>query len=102
MIVVQGTARVHPDDVTALRESVAIMVAATRAESGCEAYGFAEDMLEPGLMHIAERWRDDAALQAHFATPHMAAFNAALGKARILGVKVVAYTVSGERVLAGG
>lgn len=28
-------------------------------------------------MTIAERWRDLGALQAHLATPHVAAFNAA-------------------------
>ncbi len=102
MIVVQGTARVHPDDMPLLREAAAIMVPATRAEAGCNAYAYAEDLLEPGLVHVIEQWRDDAALEAHFAAPHMAAFNAALGKARVLALKVVAYTAGGERVLMGG
>jgi quinol monooxygenase YgiN len=101
MIVVQGVARVHPDDMPALRAAAAVMVPATRGEAGCIAYAYGEDLLEPGLIHVAERWRDEAALTAHFQAPHMAAFNAALAKARVLEVKVTAYTVSGERSLMG-
>lgn len=101
MIVVQGIARIHPDDMPALRTAAAIMVPATRAEAGCIAYAYGEDMLEPGLVHVAERWRDQASLDAHFATPHMAAFNAALGKARVLGLKVTAFDVAAERALMG-
>lgn len=101
MIIVQGTARLHPDDIAAMRAAAGPMVAATRAEPGCLAYAYAEDLLEPGLIHIAERWADEAALQAHFATPHMAAFNAALAKARVLGVEVTAYEAGAARKLMG-
>ena len=102
MIVVQGTARIHPDDMPMMRAAAAAMVPATRAEAGCLAYSYGEDLLDPGLVLVAEQWADEAALNAHFATPHMAAFNAVLAKARVLSVKVVAYTVAGERVLMGG
>jgi quinol monooxygenase YgiN len=102
MIVVQGRARVHADDMAALREAAAAMVPATRAEPGCLAYAYSEDLLEPGVIHVTERWRDDAALEAHFQTPHMAAFNAVLAKARVLEVKVCAYEAGPERVLMGG
>jgi quinol monooxygenase YgiN len=102
MIVVQGEARFHADDMQMLRAAAAAMVADTRAEPGCLAYAFAEDIVDPGLVHIAERWADEAALGAHFATPHMARFNAALSKARVLSMKVTSYAVTGERVLAGG
>ena len=102
MIVVQGVAKVHPEDMPALRVAAAVMVPATRAEPGCNAYAYAEDMLDPGVVHIVEQWRDDAAIAAHFASPHMATFNAALGKARILALKVTAYTVTDEKVLMGG
>ena len=102
MIIVQGAARVHPDQLPALRAAAAAMVTATRAEPGCIVYAFAEDVLEAGLLHIIEQWTDDAALAAHFATPHMAAFNAALGNAQLQSIKAVAYTVAGERVLVGG
>jgi len=102
MIVVQGTARFHPDDMPMLVEAAAAVVPATRAETGCLGYSFGVDLLEPGLVLIAEHWADDAALAAHLQTPHVAAFGAVLRKARVLSSRVVAYTVSGERVLMGG
>ncbi|MBI1251513.1 MAG: antibiotic biosynthesis monooxygenase [Alphaproteobacteria bacterium] len=102
MIIVQGEARFHPDDMPMLRKAGAEMMAATRQEPGNLAYAFAEDVASPGLVHIVERWADGAALEAHFKTPHMAAFNAALGQARVLALKVCAYDASGERLLAGG
>ena len=53
------------------------MVTASRAEDGCLEYSYAEDILEPGLIHVSERWRDQAALQAHFGADHMAKWRAA-------------------------
>lgn len=102
MIVVQGEARFHPDDMDMLRDAAAWMVPETRAEPGCVAYAFAEDVLDRGLVHIAERWADDAALAAHFASAHIARFNGVLGKARVLSIKVTSYAVSAEKVLMGG
>lgn len=56
------------------REAMARMVAASRTEDGCLAYSFAEDVLEPGLIHVFELWRDQAALDMHRAAPHFRAF----------------------------
>ena len=33
---------------------------------------YAQDLLDPALIHVVERWRDRAALAAHFAMPHLA------------------------------
>jgi quinol monooxygenase YgiN len=35
-------------------------------------------VLDPDVLHIAGRWRDQAAIDAYFATPHMATFNRVL------------------------
>lgn len=101
MIVVQGHVRVAPADMEGLREAARAMVAATRAEDGCIAYTFAEDVLDPGLVHIIERWRDAAAMGAHGKTPHMAAFGAALAKAKPQGLRVATYETAEERVIMG-
>ena len=42
-------------------------------------------------MTIVEHWVDEAALTAHFATPHMAAFNQALAGATIQGASIKVY-----------
>jgi len=78
MIVIAGTVQVHPDmRDEALRAAIA-MARATRAEPGCRAYRFTTDLEDPAIICIFEEWETEAALAAHFQTPHMAAFRAAL------------------------
>ena len=76
MLIILGTVRLPPDHVDRARGPMRTMVAASRAEEGCLDYAYAQDMLDPGLIHVVERWRDQAALTAHFATEHMAAWRA--------------------------
>ncbi|MBL8551080.1 MAG: antibiotic biosynthesis monooxygenase [Hyphomonadaceae bacterium] len=97
MVIVQGTVRVAEADRAKFRAAGA----ATRQEPGCLLYTYGEDVLDPGLMRISERWRDMAALDAHVKTPHMAAFTAALGGLDLSEVQISAYEVASERVLAG-
>lgn len=74
MILIAGTVRFPAENMPAARPVMARMVTETRAEDGCLQYAFAEDVLDPGLIHISELWRDQAALDAHGATAHMAAW----------------------------
>lgn len=78
MIVLNGTFRLPVDKIENLRAAAAKMVAATLEEPGCIRYAFAQDLLDPGLIQISEAWADQAALDAHFATPHMVEWRAAL------------------------
>lgn len=77
MILVVGTFRVDPARLDAARPAMAAMVEASRAEAGCVAYGYAEDVLDAGLIHVVERWEDRDALTAHVATAHIAEWRAA-------------------------
>ena len=70
-LIVAGTVRVPAENLEGLRPHMLAMMAASRAEDGCAAYGYAEDVAEPGLIHVFEVWRDQAALDAHFKTAHM-------------------------------
>lgn len=84
MLIVHVTAEVSAENFVALQPVAAKMVAASNAEAGCVSYVFARDLVEPTLLRITEVWRDQAALDAHFATPHMAEFQAAIkGKVKI-------------------
>ena len=78
MLIVLAKAQVGEGAMEAARAAIADMVAASNAEEGCIAYAFTQDVLQPGVLHIVEKWKDEAALAAHFATPHMAAFGAAI------------------------
>jgi quinol monooxygenase YgiN len=83
MILIAGTVRFPPESMAEARPAMERMITATRAEDGCLQYAFAEDVLDPGLIHISELWRDRAALDAHGKAPHMAEWRAA---AQALGV----------------
>ncbi len=101
MVIVMGTARLGPGEIDRLGDAMRAQLEATRAEDGCEHYSFARDVLDPDLLHIAERWRDNAAIAAHFAQPHMAVFNAALATAKVESLSVKAYDENGVRTLMG-
>ena len=82
MIAVLGTFRFPPDAVVQVRPLMRVVIEATRAEPGCRAYSYAEDVAEPGLFHVTEIWDSREALSAHFQTPHMTRWSeqrAALG-----------------------
>lgn len=102
MILVQGEARVHLDDLPVLRAAAAWLVPASRQDPGCQFYAFSEDMLEPGVINISQRWVDDAALMAHIATQHAARFGDVLRAIRLLDIRVTSYVGTDENVLMGG
>ena len=77
MIVLAGSVRLPPENLEAARPVMAAMIAASRAEEGCLSYGFAHDVLEPGLIRIFELFRDAEALQVHGQSQHMKDWRAA-------------------------
>jgi quinol monooxygenase YgiN len=101
MIIVMGHAKMAAGEIDRLADALATQVAATLAEPGCLHYGFSRDVRDPDTMIISERWKDQDALTAHFTAPHMAVFNAAIGGAKVLDIRVVAYENGNERVLMG-
>ena len=98
-LVVIGALEVHPDDAAAMAQLAATMAAATRQEAGCLHYAFGHDVEQPGCFRLSEQWRDAAALEEHFTTPHMAAFRRGLSALRLVRRAVTAFTVAGEKVL---
>jgi quinol monooxygenase YgiN len=98
-LIVAGTIRVPPENMDALRPHMATMIAATRAEDGCETYGFAEDVADPGLIHVFEVWRDQDALGAHARSPHMAAWRTAGAGLGVSDRRIAAYEVASQRQL---
>lgn len=98
-LIVAGTVRVPAENVEPFRPHMKAMMQASRAEDGCIAYGYAEDVAEPGLIHVFEVWRDQAALEAHFATPHMAAWRAQWPSFGVCDRRLTAYEVGAQRPL---
>lgn len=57
-----------------LRAALSALVPPTRQEPGCLDYTLFELRDEPGSFYMRESFRDQAALDAHLATPHFKAF----------------------------
>ncbi|GBR01778.1 putative quinol monooxygenase [Acetobacter oeni] len=77
MLLIVGTIRLPPQNLEAARSVMKRMADASRAEEGCIEYGYAEDVFEPGLVHVKELWTDQAALDCHFASTHIAEWRVA-------------------------
>lgn len=71
MIAVLGSFRFPATALEEARPLMAAVIAATLRETGCRAYTYAEDLVEPGLFRVYELWDSREALTDHFATPHM-------------------------------
>ena len=100
MIVVTGTMTLDPAKVDDARQAMLTMMEASNAESGCLSYRFAADLTEPGTFHLIEQWEDDAAMEAHGATPHMAELMSAMGTLGVTAAEIWRHDVSGtSRIL---
>ncbi len=64
MIIVTGHLRVEVDARDAYLASCLDDVRAARSADGCLDFVLAPDPLEPDRVHVSERWRDEAALDA--------------------------------------
>lgn len=76
MLIIVGTIRLPPENLAVAREAMVHMITASRAEDGCLAYSYSEDILEPGLIHVTERWEDQASLKGHWNSEHLARWRA--------------------------
>ncbi len=94
MIVIAGRVVVDPDKNDAALPVAQEMMRETLKESGCAAYKFSADLTERGVFHIFEEWENQAALDAHFASPHMAKFQKAVGELGVKELSVSRYDVS--------
>ncbi len=96
MLLVQGWVRYAPDSMPDFRRVAAPVIAATNAEDGCIHYAFAEDIGEPGLVYVSERWRDQEAIDRHADSRHMGEFMTEMAGLEQLGIDLRLY--SGEEI----
>ena len=96
MIIVAGEVVVGEGAVEQARDALVAMQTETRREAGCLAYSFSVEIGDATRIHIFERWESMAALEAHFKTPHMASFGAAIARIRPSAMDIQAYEVARE------
>jgi len=96
MLIVTGEVIVEEGALEGVREALGTMETETRKEPGCLTYAFSVDVNDPTMVRIFERWESMDALRAHFGTPHMAAFGAAIGAVQPKSATVTAYEIDRE------
>lgn len=72
MLVVIATLTGRPDKREELVAALSRAAAASRGDDGCLSYVFTRDLDDEDRYLSVETWRDQAALDAHFSTPHLA------------------------------
>ncbi|MBV1933883.1 MAG: antibiotic biosynthesis monooxygenase [Parvibaculaceae bacterium] len=99
MIIVIGKVEVaSAEDISSIEGVLSSRMARTRSEPGNIDYSFAVEVSNPTVMHVIEKWEDQAALDLHL-TVEDPEFSAALATANVIGATVHGYDASGERSL---
>lgn len=99
MLMIEGWIKLATGEFEKVREQGIAMVAATNQEAGCLHYAFAQDIADPDLIRISERWESQDALAAHGASAHMGTFNKAMGDVTREGADLWLYSAEAVRKL---
>ena len=70
-----------PGSEAVVHEALTELLGHTRQEQGCRRYDLFESAATPGTYVTVEEWTDQAALDAHLASPHIAAALSTVGDA---------------------
>lgn len=88
MFVIAGKITIDPENRDTAVTAATEMMKETHKESGCISYTFSADLEDPGCFRLFEEWELQAALDAHLKAPHMARFQAEIGKIGVRQMKV--------------
>ena len=93
--------KIKADQVDAFIAAAKEIIAASRAEPGCISYTLYQDPYERTAFFFFEEWKDQAAIDFHFATPHFKAFGAKLKDMADGAADITIYSSSGEKKPGG-
>ena len=94
MLIVAGSIITEDDGRDRFLTAVAAMVVATLDEPGCREYAFSPDPTDPNRIMLYELWDDQASLDAHFASDHMAQWQRDREALPVVGADIKKYTIS--------
>jgi len=99
MIIITGTIKVESEnEFLSVRQALIARVERSRKDKGNIEYAFSQDLADPGLVHLIEKWEDEASLQAHLEIPDEE-FSKVMTNTSILSARVTSYEAVDERVL---
>ena len=94
MLIVAGTIHTEQGGREPFLSAVQAMVSATLDEAGCQEYAFTPDPNDDNRVMLYELWDDQAALDAHFASEHMAAWQETRKGLALTGASIKKYLIS--------
>ena len=94
MLIVAGSIIAEPGEREAFLTAVQPMVTATLAEPGCREYAFSPDPNNDERIMLYELWDDQEALEAHFASAHMAEWQEIRGTLKLVSADIKKYIIS--------
>ncbi len=94
MLIVAGSIITEDGGREVFLDAVQSMVSATLDEPGCREYAFTPDPRDPNLVRLFELWDDQEALDGHFASEHMAKWQADRVGLPVVGSDTKKYTIS--------
>jgi len=77
VIYVVATLEIRPDTLEALVDVARPLLEGTRNEPGCRRYDLHASVTDPSRVVFVEEWESREHLEAHFGTPHIAAWRQA-------------------------
>ena len=101
MIIVAGEVRFGAGEIERLMPLMRAAIEGARAEEGCLSYCYGRDALDPDLLVISERWRDEASLEAHLKQPHLLQLIGAVREAKAEEMSVRMYPTGEAKTLLG-
>jgi quinol monooxygenase YgiN len=99
MIIITGTIKVESEkDFLSVREALIARTQRSRKDKGNIEYAFSQDLADPALVHLIEKWEDEASLHAHLEIPDEG-FSRVMTNAKIVSAAVTSYEAVNEKVL---
>lgn len=102
MILITGTVVVAPENREAMIALGREQVVNSRMEEGNVSYGFYEDTLQPNTFAFVERWRDQDAVNVHFAKHYSGAFVQKVRAIALNSPAVEIHEIAGQRMMIPG
>ncbi len=97
MLVVIAVLRGKSDKRSEIDAALGAAAAASRTEAGCLSYAFCRDVEDADRYVSVETWVDQAALDAHFTTPHLAELFAQAPQLLDGAPEIASYETSGPK-----
>jgi quinol monooxygenase YgiN len=95
--IISAKFQIKPDKVDSFLAAFKPLIAGSRAEPGCISYTLYQDPSDRTAFLVFEEWKSQAAIDAHFATPHFKAFGEKTKDMTARAVDITIYSISSEK-----